>query len=189
MRRRADSGQATVEWIGLVLGLALAFGGALGAARGADFSGEADGLGEALAQRMTCAARGECGAGPGGAELGGGGRLRDERRAPRGHRLRARPPRPHRLPARPPRPPGAFVGRGTPPWAPLGRRAWALKGVGAGALRALGRAGRFAWPICLGVRRLRYELDHPRTPRQGIPARDSLALLNKCLNPWAFLVP
>jgi hypothetical protein len=161
-----ERGQATVEWIGLVLGLALAFGGALSVARGADFGGEADELGEALAKRMTCGVRGACG--------------------PRGGRPRVggRP-----LRARPSAPPGAFAGRGTPPWAPLGQRPGRLKGVGPRVLRALGRAGRFAWPLCLGLHRLRYDLDHPRTPRQGIPLRDTLGLLNKCVNPWAFLVP
>lgn len=161
---RGERGQATVEWVGLVLGLALAFGGALGVARGADFGGEADGLGEALTQRMTCAARGACGAGPGGP----------------------------RLPERPSAPPGVLVGRGIPPTWPPKQRAGelgGLKGAGAGVLRALGRAGRYAWPVCLGVRRLRYDLDHPRTPRQSIPLRDTLGLANKCLNPWGFLLP
>jgi hypothetical protein len=71
----------------------------------------------------------------------------------------------------------------------LGQRAGRHKGAGSGVLRALGRAGRYAWPLCLGVRRLRYDLDHPRTPRQGIPIRDTLGMLNNCVNPWDFLVP
>jgi hypothetical protein len=189
-----ESGQATVEWIGLVLGLALAFGGALGVARGANFGGEADELGEALASRVTCAARDACGAGSGpgarGGALGGralragglrGGGLRGGARggALRGGRQWRRPP-----PAL-----DAFGGRGIRPSAPWEKPPRALAAPGSGVLRALGRAGQHAWVFCLGYRRLRYELDHPRTPRQGVPPREIVDALNECLNPWEFLFP
>jgi hypothetical protein len=188
-----ERGQATVEWVGLLLGLALAFAGALGVARGAGFGGEADELGGALTQRMTCAVRGTCGAGrpgrrggpprggrPGGGRPGGGA-LRPggpRRGGPlRGAPLRAPGPRGIGI-RRPPAPPrhGAAAPHG-------------LKGTAGGALRALGRAGRYAWPICLGVRRLRYDLAPPRTPRQGVPIQETVGEVNKCLNPWGFLLP
>jgi hypothetical protein len=201
MRRRGgagERGQATVEWIGLVLGLALAFGGALGVTRGADFGGEAHGLGEALASRVTCAARAACGAGRGAALPGGafpGGAFRGG--AQRGGPLRGGP-----LPGGPLRggprswrsPPAldAFGGRGIRPSAPWERAPRGLRGLGgagSGVLRALGRAGNRAWIVCLGYRRLRDELDHPRTPRQGVPPGEVLDALNDCLNPWEFFFP
>jgi hypothetical protein len=157
-------GQATVEWIGLVLGLALAFGGALGVARGADFGGEAHGLGEALASRVTCAARGSCHV--------------EHRVVPRVHA--------------PPPTLDAFGGRGIRPSAPWERAPRGLRGLdgaGAGVLRALGQVGRRAWIGCLGYRRLRYDLDHPRTPRESVPVGEVLDELNRCLNPWMFLFP
>jgi hypothetical protein len=191
-RGSGQRGQATVEWIGLVLGLALAFAGALGATRGADFGGEASGLGEALASRVTCAARDGCGAGQAGAgsALGLGeealGRGTGGFGGSAGRAL-GRPPRP-----RPPATLDAFGGRGirpSAPWERFPRGLRGLEGAGSGVLRALGRAGKRAWIFCLGYRRVRYELDHPRTPRQGIPPREILDALNECLNPWQFLFP
>jgi hypothetical protein len=157
-------GQATVEWIGLVLGLALAFGGALGVARGADFGGEAHGLGEALASRVTCAARGSC-----------------HVTQPAFSRVHAPPPALD-----------AFGGRGIRPSAPWERAPRGLRGLdgaGAGVLRGLGRVSRRAWIFCLGYRRLRYDLDNPRTPLEGFPPGELLDELNTCLNPWTFLFP
>src|SRR5688572_27099516 len=56
---REERGQATVEWVGLVLLAALALGGlAALTARGR----EDDSLGHALAGRLSCAARGGCAA-------------------------------------------------------------------------------------------------------------------------------
>lgn len=54
-----ESGQATVEWIGLVAGVALVLG-ALLAGVGETAKG-GSGLGEAVAHRITCAARDLCG--------------------------------------------------------------------------------------------------------------------------------
>jgi hypothetical protein len=160
-----ERGQATVEWIGLVLGLALAFGGALGVARGADFGGEAHGLGEALASRVTCAARGAC----------------HVHRRSVVRRLHAPPPALD-----------AFGGRGIRPSAPWERAPRGLRGLdgaGSGVLRALGRAGKSAWIICLGYQRFRYDLDHPRSPRESVAPSEVLDELNTCLNPWVFLFP
>jgi hypothetical protein len=171
--RAGERGQATVEWIGLVLGLALALGGALGVARGADFGGEAHGLGEALASQVTCAARDAC-----AAERGG---------APGGRAVRSPPSWRRPAPAL-----GAFGGRGIRPSAPWERAPRGLRGVEgarAGVLRALGELGRHAWFGCLGYRRVRYDLAHPRTSREGTPPGETLDALNECLNPWEFLFP
>jgi hypothetical protein len=171
-----ERGQATVEWIGLVLGLAVAFGGALALTRGADFEGEANGLGEALASRMTCAARAACAAEAGAGRRGAGRRS--------GGAVGARALRG-----------GASVGLGVPPRggsgsAPRGLRG--LDGAGAGARvgvrRAFEKARKYGWAACLGYRRLRYDLDHPRFfPRDTIPPGEILDELNACLNPWKFL--
>jgi hypothetical protein len=170
-----------------MLALALGLGGALAVARQASFGGDAHELGEALAGRMTCAARDACArerrAGPGGAAGGAhpGGlssRLHHGRPRPRPGRPRPGRPRPGR-----PRPSasalGPFRGRGSPP----------TTRAGSGALELLGKAGRRAWILCLGFRRLRYDLDHPRTPRQAIPPGELLDEANTCLNPWVFLSP
>jgi hypothetical protein len=89
-RRDPERGQATVEWIGLVLGVALLLGAA--AAGGREEKGEsADGLGEAVAERIVCAAKGACGAGAPGAEVGRGA----PRRAPSRRPSPPAPPRSH----------------------------------------------------------------------------------------------
>ncbi len=60
------------------------------------------------------------------------------------------------------------------------------------ALRRLRGAGlkivRRAWIVCLGYRRLRYELEHPLAPNEMMPLDDALDIANGCLNPYAFLV-
>ena len=118
------------------------------------------------------------GGAPGGRPLGG---------APGGRPLRARP----RWQRQPPTL-DAFGGRGIRPSAPWERAPRGLRGLdgaGAGVLRALGKVGRRPWIFCLGYRRLRYDLDHPRTPRDAVPPREVLDELNSCLNPWMFLFP
>jgi hypothetical protein len=161
-----ERGQATAEWMGLVLGLALAFGGALTAARGADFSGSAHGLGEALSGRMTCAVRDAC-AHP---------TSHAHRHPPRRPAARAPDVRPHSL---------RDLARGVrpvfpPPSAPAaGRR----------LLRSLARAGEHAWLLCFGARRLRQELDHAQPPGQPISVHDALDVLNECVNPLGFILP
>jgi hypothetical protein len=65
---RGEGGQATVEWVALVLLAALLLGGLAAARNG--LAGDA-GLGEAVAQRITCAAGDLCGrAGAGGPSAG-----------------------------------------------------------------------------------------------------------------------
>ena len=61
-RNRSESGQATVEWVGLVLGVALVFGALVAGGREAARGQSGRELGEAVAGRMVCAARDACGA-------------------------------------------------------------------------------------------------------------------------------
>jgi hypothetical protein len=68
--RSRQSGQATVEWVGLLLAVGLALGALAGGVRGAVRGDSGEGareLGEAVAERITCAARDRCGAGERGA--------------------------------------------------------------------------------------------------------------------------
>jgi hypothetical protein len=163
---RSQRGQASVEWIVLVLLLAL------GLAALARFAPRADagGLGAGLVRAFTCAARGGC------EERGGA--HRPSGASPRGLVTvpplvpvapRARGPAPRRAPfgrqwPRPPR----FAG-------PLVRRA----GRGAGVL------WRRSWMLCLGYERVRYSILHPeiRFPHQTIPVSEDLRIANDCLSP------
>jgi hypothetical protein len=151
-----------------VAGMALAalVGGASGALGGgsAEARGEARGLGAALAQRIECAARDLCGVEARGARAGG-------RAAPD---LRFPPP-----PRRP---------RGARAFEVFERPPARLGAEGIPRLRHLARAAEGAWLVCLGYRNLRYELDHPRSPKEAMPIRDALEIVNDCLNPWEFFL-
>jgi hypothetical protein len=59
-RGGGQSGQATIEWAGLVVCLALIFGALLAGGRSAAKGEAGRGLGEAVAERITCAVRGAC---------------------------------------------------------------------------------------------------------------------------------
>jgi hypothetical protein len=174
MRGSADSGQATVEWVGLLLAVSLGLAALAGGVRGAtgdDGGDEARGLGEAVAKRITCAARDLCGVGGRGARGGGRGAAD---RGPRDERLASPPPAPRRAPPRPP--------RAAPP--PPSQR------TGGGSLPNLGRAGgsiaQHAWLVCLGYRAMQDDLENPRTPREARPLDRTLDIVNECLNPWEF---
>jgi hypothetical protein len=169
---RSERGQASVEWIGLVLLLAL------GLTALARFAPRADAgqLGAELAHALRCAASGGCdgerdspGA-PGAPTPRGAGR---QVVAPPlvplapGARERAGGPRPApggRPWLRPPRPAGALL-----------RRA----GRGAGTL------WRRSWLLCLGYERVRWSVLHPeiRFPHQTIPVSEELRIANDCLSP------
>ena len=156
-----------MEWVGLLLALAVAFGALLAGGREAAKGESADGLGEAVAERITCAVRGSCRAGsaPGRGPVGP--------RAPGG----PRGPRPRPTPGAP-RGPKALatpIGRGVPP-----RLAGSLSARGAGNVL------KRAWILCLGYRRLRYDYEHPLTPRQAVPLHDALDMVNQCVNPLSF---
>jgi hypothetical protein len=47
---------------------------------------------------------------------------------------------------------------------------------------------RRAWIVCIGYRRFRYELEHPRAPNQVMPLAEAVDIANGCLNPYGFLM-
>lgn len=174
---RRERGQATVEWIGLVLGVALIMVALLAGGRDAAKGESGRGLGAALAKRITCAVRGECAREAGGAgEERGPSQLRGQAGGgPRGV-LGAERPR-------------VF---GNPP----GGRLSVLEPHAGGrsvfpnALRALGGAKRFlkrTWFPCLAVQNWQYDRKHPRPPGQALPLRETARRLNECLNPFSFV--
>jgi hypothetical protein len=56
-------------------------------------------------------------------------------------------------------------------------------------LRSVGaKLARRAWIVCIGYRRFRYELEHPRAPNEVMPLDEAIDIANGCLNPYAFLV-
>jgi hypothetical protein len=159
-RRDPERGQATVEWIGLLLGIALVLGAVAAGGREAAKGESAAGLGDAVAERIVCAAKGACGArtpggrlvgAPPGRRLGGapGGRLGG---APEGDGRRGKP---------------------SPP-APSSSHAGIAQGV-----------AKRAWFLCLGYRRWQYDREH--APFQRVPLRENLRTVNECVNPLAFL--
>ena len=164
---RSQAGQATLEWVGLVLLAALVLGGlAAFAAPVAD-----RGLGTAVAQRITCAARGGC-AGRGGAgsdaATDASGRLHGTAcggSAPAGGAGAARAP------------------------AALAARLPALA-IGSPArdrLRGVANAGKRLWILCVGWGRFVYERDHPRAPNEAMPLDEVVEIADSCFNPLGFL--
>jgi len=62
----------------------------------------------------------------------------------------------------------------------------------AAALQALRGAAGVAekiWILCLGYRRYRYEVEHPRLPMEAMPLEEALDIANECVNPLGFLAP
>ncbi|MEA2362728.1 MAG: hypothetical protein QOD71_1873 [Thermoleophilaceae bacterium] len=174
MRRGSDNeggqrGQATIEWIGLVLGVALVLATVAAGGREATNGESAAGLGDAVAERITCAARDACGA---GSSVRGDAPRRGALRAPRAPRGGAR--------GGSLRAPG-----GVRPSAPREAPPVAMSD-GSPALRGVGGVAKRAWIVCLGYRRWRYDVEHPRTPRQAVPVRDTLKIVNECVNPFSF---
>ena len=176
-----ERGQATVEWVGIVLLVALAL-----AAVGR-FAPRAHGeeLGTTLAHSVTCALRAGCGhraTGPGIRTASSGSRLVQRGFTP--------PPLlPHR----------AVVSRGGRLRLPRarallqwGRRRLAdrLGRAGERALmerlrRGTGTAWRRAWIACLIYERFRYAFMHPesRFPGHVIPPSEVLRMANDCISP------
>jgi hypothetical protein len=140
----SEHGQATIEWTGLVLLAAVAIGALAALVPRVDGRG----LGDSVAQAITCAARGGCAAGP---------------------RQRAAEPLRRDLT------------RPTRPAVPAARAAAAFR-----ALRGVGEVAKRAWIVCLGYRRYRYELEHPRLPTEAMPLGEALDIANECLNPLGF---
>jgi hypothetical protein len=148
--------------VGLLLAIALALGALALGARGAVREPAGAELGRALAMHIACSARDMC-ASP---EVGSDG-------------VRGLPPAPGL-------PPSARRALPRLPRLPNRRP---RGGVGA-RLERLGRAGQAvegAWLACLGYGALRYDLEHPRTPRQMRPIGATLGIVGDCLNPWELL--
>lgn len=166
---RGENGQASVEWIGLVLLLALAVAALVRFAPRAD----ADALGPELLHAIGCAARGGCEAQPGGRAATGG--------PPRGMvsvpPLVPIAPRKHLAP--------------TARWRPLRERLFRGRALTRGralarrARRSAGVLWRRSWILCLGYERARYGFLHPevRFPRVPIPYSEELRMVNDCMSP------
>ena len=148
-----------MEWVGLVLLAALVLGGlAAFAAPVAD-----RGLGTAVAQRITCAARGGC-AGAAAPHARARGPLAT---GPSG----AAPP--------------VRAGAGARPRAPArARRAHARA---RDRLRGVANAGKRLWILCVGWGRLVYEREHPRAPNEAMPLEEVVEIADSCFNPLGFL--
>jgi hypothetical protein len=161
-----EAGQATVEWVGLVLLAALVLGGLLALVPRRD-----DSLGGVVAERIVCAVRGAC----------GGGKASGPPAAP----APAPPPRERAAaPATAP-PPQERAGAPAPAPPPPVSRARAADAFQ--RLRGVAEIGKRTWILCLGYKRWRYELEHPRPPQDPLPLEEALRIANSCLNPLSFL--
>jgi hypothetical protein len=149
----SEGGQATIEWTALALLVALVLGAI--ASVGPRLDGR--GLGAAVADAITCAARGGC--------QKGSTALPSDRAAPQPPPARARPSREP-----------AVRSSGS------ARRAAASR-----ALRGAGEVVKKLWLVCLRYRSYRYERDHPLASVEGVPLDEALDSANECLNPLGFL--
>ena len=176
---RSERGQASVEWIGLVLLLALCLTAL------ARFTPRADAgaLGAELVHALTCAARGGC-------EAERDGRARSGPAGSGGPgRLVVAPPL---VPVAPRRSSAAAPGRVRPrgrPWLRPPRFAEPLLRRPGRLLRRAGRGAgtlwRRSWLLCLGYERVRWSVLHPeiRFPHQTIPVSEDVRIANDCLSP------
>jgi hypothetical protein len=176
-----ERGQATVEWIGIVLLVALALAALGRFAPGA----HGEQLGTALAHSVTCAARDGCGHG----DAASGISIASSGSRPLQRGFTPPPLLPHQADVR-------AGGRLRLPsvrtlvrW---GRRQLANRVGGAGerALvkrlrRGTGTAWRRAWIACLVYERFRYAFMHPesRFPGHVIPPSEVLRMANDCISP------
>ncbi len=164
----SERGQASVEWVGIVLLVALALAGVTQLAPGAD--------GRSLASTLLHTV-----AKPKVAEIRSG--KRNDSLPPETEGFTAPSP----LPLAPTREAAAKVGRPSLR-ALLGRLRSAAGRLrsSAGRLRSgAGVAWRRAWMACLAYERVRYDLLHPesRFPGHTIPASELLRIANDCLSP------
>ncbi len=174
----AERGQATVEWVGLLLAVSLGMAALVAGARGAagrDSEQARRALGGAVVGRLVCAAWDGCGAGGGGGGASPGGAAAPD--APRS----GAPGGTQRPPALPFVPPGMPGPRGPVPGRDAPRAPTAALGRGATG------AVDHAWLVCLGYRRFRYDAEHPRPPTAPLPLDAALEIANDCFNPWAFV--
>ena len=175
---RDDRGQASVEWIALVLLLTLALAALVRFAPRAD----AGGLGPELLHAIACAARGGCQV-PDGGESGA-------RPGEPPHGMVSAPP----LVPVAPREPRALSRPGAPAppvsrWRPVrlfrGRVLRRASSRSAGPGRRAAVLWRRSWLLCLGYERARYGFLHPevRFPHVPIPLSEDLRMVNDCLSP------
>jgi hypothetical protein len=164
---RGERGQASVEWIGLLLLAALALAAL---SHLAPRAGGHD-MAATVLEPMECAARGRCAPGP-------------------------QPPRPAAGPALEraavpfllPQPRG-FAPVELRELRRLARRPVASRALARQARRGFTRAWRRAWLACLFYERIRYNLLHPesRIPGHRIPASELFRMLNDCISPVDFV--
>jgi hypothetical protein len=165
---RSESGQASVEWVGLVLLLVLGTAALVRFAPRAD----ADALGPELVHAIACAARGGC-------------------KATEGGRAGTKPPRPRGMVSAPPLVPVAPRERPAPMSRPRAlsgpvSRPRALPGrLVRQTGRGVGLLWRRSWLLCLGYERARYGFLHPevRFPLVPIPYSEDLRMANDCISP------
>jgi hypothetical protein len=168
---RSERGQASVEWIGLMLLVALVLAALVRFAPRAD----AEALGPELLHAIGCAARGGCEAPSGGASGARPGA------APRP--MVSAPPlvpiAPHERSA--PRSRWRALRDGLVRARPLGRGRALVRRAGRGA----GLLWRRSWILCLGYERARYGFLHPeiRFPHVPIPLSENLRMANDCVSP------
>ncbi len=171
---RGESGQASVDWIGLVLLLALGLTALVRFAPRAD----AEALGPELLHAIGCAARGGCDAPKSGAREGA---KRSGRAAPR--RMVSAPPLVPIAPRERPASPAGW--RGLPGRVFHGRALLRGRGLARRAGRGAGLLWRRSWVLCLGYERVRYGVLHPeiRYPLMPVPLSEDLRMVNDCLSP------
>jgi hypothetical protein len=175
---RGDSGQASVEWIGLVLLLALGLTALVRFAPRAD----AEALGPELLHAIGCAARGGCDArqsGRAASDRGAGGAPR-EGAQPGGAASRRMVSAPPLVPIAPRARPAPAAG-----WRGLRGRLLRGRALARRAGRGAGVLWRRSWVLCLGYERVRYGVIHPevRYPQMPIPLSEDLRMVNDCLSP------
>jgi hypothetical protein len=56
-----------------------------------------------------------------------------------------------------------------------------------GAVAAGSEVLKRTWFLCLGYRRWQYDREHPRSPLEGVPLRETVKTVNECVNPLSFL--
>ena len=167
---RDERGQASIEWVGAVLIVALALAGLARLAGRVDVAD----LGATPLRATICAVGGGCGE-PGGERMEHAGRGRADSRFRR-HAVVAPPPLP---PASGPRP--------EPPRTAAPRRPSPARDLARRARRPAGALWRRAWLLCFGYERVRYGLLHPESaPRQTVPIRGALQMVNDCASPVDF---
>ena len=177
-----EGGQATVEWVALVLTAALVLGaGAALAGREAD-----RGLGEEVAERISRTAARAAPSPDAATQPSESAAPPPTRAAPIPARAAPPPTRaapPPRRAAPPPRRAAPPPTRAAPPPASGPPAVQAFR-----RLRGVADVARHTWIVCLGYRRWRYELEHPMAPTEALPLDEALGIANSCLNPYDYLL-